>query len=140
MQSYTTTITHSYINTSYSRCSFFIPSLFSFFFPSSYALFQAFISEHDCTPLKCFYKGCIQSNQQLALTQIMHSIHCGDAIFPYKVHERRPAQKTLIGCVGLHNSKLGGTEYRIRACINRTFLTGIYKQKLGCGLYTEFKK
>jgi hypothetical protein len=61
------------------------------------------ISEHDCTPLQCFYKGCIQINQQLALSWLMHSIHCGSTIFPYQVFERRPTEETLLGCVGLYN-------------------------------------
>jgi hypothetical protein len=63
---------------------------------SSYALFRIFISESDCTPLQCFYKGCIQSNQQLALSLLMHSIHCGSAVFPYQALEIRQAQETVI--------------------------------------------
>jgi hypothetical protein len=74
-----------------------------FFFPLCCALFHTFISERDCTPLQCFYKGCIQSNQKLALSRLMHSIHCGSAVFPYEALERRSAQGTLTGCAGLHN-------------------------------------
>jgi hypothetical protein len=33
----------------------------------------------------------------------MHSIHCGSAIFQYQALAKRPAQETLIDCVGLHN-------------------------------------
>jgi hypothetical protein len=64
--------------------SFFLRTFLLFSFPTFYALFYTFISERDCTPLQCFYKGCIQSNQQLALSRLMHSIHCGSAIFPYQ--------------------------------------------------------
>jgi hypothetical protein len=77
----------------------------SFFFPLSYALFHTFISECDCTPLHCFYKGCVQSNQQLVLCQFLRNIQWGSTIFPYEALERRRAQKILIGCVGLHNIK-----------------------------------
>jgi hypothetical protein len=73
--------------------SFFLPSFLSFF-PSAYALFHTLTSERDCTPLRCFYKVCIQSNQQLALSRLMHSIHCGNAIFSYQALER-PAEETL---------------------------------------------
>jgi hypothetical protein len=48
-------------------------SFFLSFFPSIYSLFHAFISESDCTPLQSFYEGSIQSNQQLALSRLMHS-------------------------------------------------------------------
>jgi hypothetical protein len=58
------------------------------------------MSERDSNPLQCFYKGCIQSNQQLALSRLMHSIHCGYAIFPYQALEGRPAQETFMGCAG----------------------------------------
>jgi hypothetical protein len=77
----------------------------AFLFYLSYPLIHIFISEHDCTPLQCFYKGCIQSNQQMALSQLMHSIHCSSAVFPYQAHDRRPAQETFIGCAGLHSIK-----------------------------------
>jgi hypothetical protein len=84
---------------------FILRSFFSFFYPSSHTPFHTFIFERDCTPLQCFYKGCIQLNQQLALSRLMHSIHCGSAIFPYQALERRPVQETLIGCAGLHSIK-----------------------------------
>jgi hypothetical protein len=64
------------------------------------------IPERDCTPLQCFYKGCIQSNQQLDLSRLMHSIYCGSAVFPYQALERTAAQETLIGCAGLYNINL----------------------------------
>jgi ribonuclease I len=52
-----------------------------------------------------------QSNQQLALSRLMRNIHCGSAIFPYQVFERRPAQETLISCAGLHNKTYEGIEH-----------------------------
>jgi hypothetical protein len=102
MQSRTTTVIHSYLKTSVviSYFSFFVSSLLSFFLsPMPYSI----PSEHDCTLLQCFYISCIQSNEQLALSRLMHSIHCGSAIFPYQALETRPAQETLIGCAGLRN-------------------------------------
>jgi hypothetical protein len=75
------------------------------------------ISECDCTPLQCFYKGYIQSNQQLALSRLMHSKHCGSAIFPYQALQRRQAQETLLGCAGLHNEKFEGTENSPCVCM-----------------------
>jgi hypothetical protein len=53
----------------------------------------------------------IQSNLQVALSWLMHSIHCGSTIFPYKALLRRSAQETLIGCVELQNKKLEGSEH-----------------------------
>jgi hypothetical protein len=102
MQSRTTTVINSYSKTSvfishYCRCSFFVPSCRS--------LFHTFISERDCTILQCFYKGCIQSNQQLTLGRLVHRMHCGSAIFPYQALERRTAQETLIGRGRLHYIK-----------------------------------
>jgi hypothetical protein len=49
----------------------FVPS------PSTYALFHNFISERDCTPLQCFHTVHMKPSQQLARTQLMHSMHCG---------------------------------------------------------------
>jgi hypothetical protein len=92
-----------------------LSSFLSFFFPSSYASFHTFISERDCTPLQCFYKGCIQSNQ-LALSRLMHNIPCSNAIFPYQVLERRPAQKTLIRCAGLHKNSKAVNIYPVLNC------------------------
>jgi hypothetical protein len=73
----------------------------AFFFLSSHALLHTFISERDCTLLQCFYKGCFQSNEQLALSQLMHSMHCGSAVFPYQVLERRTAQQTFNRLYGI---------------------------------------
>jgi hypothetical protein len=42
------------------------------------------------------------NNWLLALSRLMHNIYYGNAVFPYEAFERRPAQKTIIGCVGLH--------------------------------------
>jgi hypothetical protein len=50
------------------RYSFFVHSIL-FFFSSAHALFHTFISECYFTPLQCFYKACIQSNQLLTLTR-----------------------------------------------------------------------
>jgi hypothetical protein len=83
------------------------------FLPSSCALLHTFISEPDCTPLQCFYKGYTQSNQQLAVSRLMHSTHCDSAIFPYQALERKQAQDTLSGCAGLYN-KFEGVELCIR--------------------------
>jgi hypothetical protein len=87
---------------------FFLHSSLSFLFPSSHSLFHTFIFEKDCTLLQCCYKGCIQSNQQLALRRLMHS---SSTIFQYQVLERRLAQETLTGCAGLHTIELEGTEH-----------------------------
>jgi hypothetical protein len=115
MQSCTATVTHSYLKTSvfilyYSRCSFFISSFLSFSLPSSHELFHIFISKHDCTPLH-FYKGCIQSNQQLAHSRLMHSIHCGSTKFSYQVLERRPARDFNRLCRTAKHKKFEGTEH-----------------------------
>jgi hypothetical protein len=58
----------------YSRCSNWYVHLFLFF---SLFLIHTFVSEWDCTPLQCFYKGCTQSNKWL----LMHTIHYGSTIF-----------------------------------------------------------
>jgi hypothetical protein len=117
----TTVVIHSSLKTSAfssydSRCSNWRPAFFSFLIPSTYVSFHTFISESDCTLLQCFYKGCMQSNQQLALSRLMHSIHCGSAIFPYQALERRPAQETLVGWAGLYNKKLEGIEHSPWKC------------------------
>jgi hypothetical protein len=51
--------------------------VFLSFFPSSDGIFYTFISERDCPPLQRFYKGFIQSNQQLAHSRLMHSVYSG---------------------------------------------------------------
>jgi hypothetical protein len=66
------------------------------------------ISEPNSIPLRCFYKGCIQSKQQLALSRLMHNIHCGRAVFQYQALERRTAQQTLMGCAGRITKKFEG--------------------------------
>jgi hypothetical protein len=95
MQSCTTLTIHSYLKTSVLIQYVFLPYLLPFFFLSHCAFFHTFTSEHHCTPVQCFYKGWIESNQQLALSLLIHNIHCGSSVFPYKVH-KRPAQHTLI--------------------------------------------
>jgi hypothetical protein len=104
MQSHTTNI-HSYLKTSvlisyYNRCSNWWPccSFLSFFFHSSYILFYTFMSNHDCTPLQVFYKGSIQSNQQLALSRLTHSIQC-DSTW------KKTSTRTSLCCMRLHNIK-----------------------------------
>jgi hypothetical protein len=84
---------------------FFLHSSLFFFFPSSYALYHTFISECDCFPLQCLYEDCTQSNQELALSQLMQSLHCRSSIFSYDVRERRPAQEAVLSCVGMHSIK-----------------------------------
>jgi hypothetical protein len=86
---------------------FFLHFFLSFLFPS----FHAFIFEKDCTLLQCYYKGCIQSNQQLARSRLMNIIHSGSIIVPYHALGRRPAQETLTGPAGLHTIKFQGTEH-----------------------------
>jgi hypothetical protein len=119
-QSLTTTVTHS--------CKYFVLQqiflpffIFLSFFPSSYALLHS-TSGRDCTPWQCSSKGSIQSNQQMALSRLMHSIHCGSAIFPYQALETRLAQETLTGCAGLHNKKFEGTEHSPRMWKTQTFV------------------
>jgi predicted membrane protein len=68
---------------------FFLHSSFSFIFPLLCALFCIFISECDCTPLQYFYDGSIQSNKKVAVSQLIHSIYCGGAVFSYEAHEIR---------------------------------------------------
>jgi hypothetical protein len=48
----------------------------------------------------------ISENSKLALSRLMHSIHCGNAIFAYQTLERKPPQETsgLIGCAGVHKN------------------------------------
>jgi hypothetical protein len=42
---------------------------------------HSFISKCDCTTLQCFYKGCTQPHQRMALDSLfMYSIHCGRAL------------------------------------------------------------
>jgi hypothetical protein len=52
-----------------------------------------------------FYKGCFQSDQHLDLSRLMHSIHCGNTIFPYQTLERWPAQETFNRLAGLRSMK-----------------------------------
>jgi hypothetical protein len=57
---------------------FFLNSFLSFFLhPMPYSI-PSFLNV--TTPLQCFHKGFIQSNQQLALSWLTHSIHCSSAI------------------------------------------------------------
>jgi hypothetical protein len=45
-------------------------------------LFHTSIYERDCTSLQCFfYKGCTQSNQQVVLIRLMHSIQVAVALY-----------------------------------------------------------
>lgn len=77
---------HSHLKTSLFRTNaavrLFLLLLMSFFSPSFCTLFLTFISESDCSPYETFYKGSIHSNQQLAVSRLMHNIHCGSTIFP----------------------------------------------------------
>jgi hypothetical protein len=47
----------------------------------------------------------------MALSRLMHSIHCGSAAFPYQALERRQAQGTSNGYAELHYKKLVDTEH-----------------------------
>jgi hypothetical protein len=93
MQSRTTNVVLLLKTSVFISYLFRISSFLSFVFLSSYVFLHTFISERDCTLLQCFYKGCTQSNQQLALSLLMHSIHCGSAVFPYQAL-KRSAQET----------------------------------------------
>jgi hypothetical protein len=62
------------------------------------------MSESNYTPVKCFHKGYIQSNQQLASCQLMRGMHCSSTVFPYKALERRKTQETLTAYAGVHDS------------------------------------
>jgi hypothetical protein len=66
--------------------------ILSSFSLSSYALFPTFISESHCATLQCFYKGCMQQKQQLAVSWLMHSTHSGRDIFPYQLPESGSVQ------------------------------------------------
>jgi hypothetical protein len=57
-----------------------------------------------------FLQRPVQSNQQLALSRLMHSIHWGNAMFPCQTIERRPARETLKG-VGDWVTKFEDTEH-----------------------------
>lgn len=71
---------------------------------SSYALFHALIYERDCTSLQGLYESRVQSDKQLPLSRLMHSMYCCSAVYPYQALEGRTAQDTLVGCAGLHNN------------------------------------
>jgi hypothetical protein len=77
----------------------------SLLFLSLCALFRVFISERDCTPLQCFYKGYTQSNRQLPLSRLIHVVDSGNDMLSYQTLERRATQETSIACAGLHNKK-----------------------------------
>jgi hypothetical protein len=88
------------------RFVFIIYSSLSFFLFSPYHMPFTYLHSRtwlQATPLQYFYQGCKQSNQKLALSRLMHSTHCGNAIFTYQALEWRPAQETLTGCAGLHH-------------------------------------
>jgi hypothetical protein len=80
------------------------------------ALSHTIIFKSDCTPLQCFYKGCTQSNQQLALSPLMHSIHWIALYFHTKCLEKL-AQETLIDCTGLHYIKFKSVEHSLFAAV-----------------------
>jgi hypothetical protein len=53
----------------------------------------------------------MQLNHHLALSRLMHSIHCGSGVFPYQALERGAAQDNAIGRAGLRNiKKFEGTD------------------------------
>jgi len=55
---------------------------------------------------------CVQSNQQLCLSSLMHSIHCRSNTFTNQALERISSQETLIGCGRMGNiKKLKGTAH-----------------------------
>jgi hypothetical protein len=84
---------------------------FFFFLPSSCAVFRACFSERSCALLQCFYKDCFQPKRQMAYSLLMHSVHCGSAVFSYEALGIRPAQETLISFAGLHNKNFKGNEH-----------------------------
>lgn len=87
----------------------FISSTFIHFFLSTipYSI-PSFLNA--TTPLQCFYKGCIQS-QQLDHRRLMHGLHGCSAIFPYQALERRPKQETNMSGGTLFQNKLKGVEH-----------------------------
>jgi hypothetical protein len=60
-----------------------------------------------------FLQRLYKSNQQLAVSRLMHNKHCSSAIFSYQELERRSAQETLIGCAKLHYKRFKGTGHLI---------------------------
>jgi hypothetical protein len=74
----------------------------SFFLSLPSAFLHTFLSECDCIPLQCLYKGSVQSNEQLAVSRLLHNLYCGTAVFPYHGLDGRQAHETN-GCAGLHN-------------------------------------
>jgi hypothetical protein len=96
-----------------------VSTFLSFFFLEnfsplpSYNLQDNFTFKHHCTPLQCFYKGSIQSYQQLALNWLMHSTQCDSTIFPYKELENRLAHETSLCGMTLHTIKIQGTEHSL---------------------------
>jgi hypothetical protein len=77
--------------------------LFFLFLSSFYALFYLFISEHGYF-ITLFLQRLYTVKS--AGSWMMLSIHCGNAVFPYQVLERKPVQEILIGCVRLHSIKI----------------------------------
>jgi hypothetical protein len=58
------------------------------------------VNECDSTPLHSFNTGCIQSDQEVTLSQFMHSVHHGSCMVPYHALERKPSQETSVqGCI-----------------------------------------
>jgi hypothetical protein len=88
--------------------SFFLPFFCSFsFHPMPY--FTPSFLDVTVGLLPCsVFKKAVYNETSNWLLVLVHSIHCGSAVFPHHAFERRPAQETLIGCVGLHDKQFGG--------------------------------
>jgi hypothetical protein len=99
MQFRTITVTHSYLKTSvFTSYLFFLSSFLSFYlFLSSSFLIFLIPYLHFWTwlySITMFLQTVYNQNQQLALSRLMHRIHCGSAVFPHQALERRTVQET----------------------------------------------
>jgi hypothetical protein len=106
MQSRTTTVIHSYLKTlvfiSYynSRCSLLSLCIYFLVFSLHPMPYRPTIPSFLNVSVQCV------ANQQLALSRLMHSIHCCSAAFIFQALETRPAQETSTVCAGLHNKEI----------------------------------
>jgi hypothetical protein len=96
------------------KCSFFLPFFISVVRPLSYLLFYSFISSltvlFSITIFLVRLYG-VKSNEQLALSRLMHIVRCGSAIFPHQALDRISAQGTIMGCAGLIEKKIENFEH-----------------------------
>jgi hypothetical protein len=108
-----------------------------------FALFQTFISERDCSPLQCFYKVCTQSNQQLALSRLMHSMHCGSAVFPYqalKEDQHKSLIDTYQSLLHTHSSQFSSELHVSAQCGHHQVGVHVRSHCTGIIMYTEVSR